>query len=193
MACSDRSTKRKPRTAHQDVAPRVAAGGRKKSRRQTLPVGVNQRERWLSEPATAPSRSEALLKRLLDGWADWLNAGLVALASVRDATSDYRRAADPLDRFLMKCVAPDPDGRVQSSTLHALFSAWAKASGAPGQSNKDLSIALKTRGFRAIKSDVIYWLGIKLVRSVDEFGHDESKLHSGDATQAASRARSRRQ
>lgn len=78
---------------------------------------------------------------------------------------------DAFARFFETCIAPDPDGRVQSSEMHQLFVAWANAHGVSTRSNKDMASALKERGFRATKSSVMYWLGVKLTHSIEEFAH----------------------
>jgi putative DNA primase/helicase len=182
MARANQSTKI-PLVAHQDGAPRVPAGGRKRPwARATPPVGANQRDGGLPL-----SNSDALLSRLLNDWADWLDAGLVVLARVRGATSDYRLKADPLDCFLEECVAPDPGGRVQSSTMHELFCAWAKASGVAEWSNKRMTAVLKKRGFRATKTSVMFWLAVKLTRRINDLAIPER-----DGSSKARRATSRR-
>jgi putative DNA primase/helicase len=121
------------------------------------------------------AEASGILNRLLDGLRDWLDHGLLMPDSVREATADYRRDSDPLGRFLEACVVPAPGQRVQSSVMHELFCAWAKANGAREWSNKGMSDALKERGFTSKQSNVMWWLNVSLIRSVNDFLDHEGK------------------
>jgi putative DNA primase/helicase len=128
-------------------------------------------------------RAEAsgILNRLLDGLRDWFDHGLVPPESVIEATADYRRDSDPLGRFLEACVEPAAGQRVQSSDMHALFGAWAKANGATEWSPKGLANALKERGFHSKHSNVMWWLDVKLIHSVSDYVDHEGKPLKGES------------
>jgi putative DNA primase/helicase len=53
--------------------------------------------------------------------------------------------------------------------MHRLFCAWAKAAGEKEWTPKGLSSALVERGFVKKQSDVMWWLDIELVKSVNDF------------------------
>lgn len=116
-------------------------------------------------------RQEAsgVLNRLIAGLLDYMAHGLVEPRSVTVATEAYRDASDPLARFLRLCTVADPDAKVQSSKLHEVFVAWAKASGEREWSNKGMSNALAEKGIAKKPSNGIWWLGIRLVREVHDF------------------------
>lgn len=128
---------------------------------------------------SAKLRAEAsgILNRLLDGIRDWIDHGLVLPDDVDQATQEYRSDSDPLGRFLTVCVAMDPDSRVQSSDLHELFCAWAKANSATEWSPKGLAMAMKERGFHIEKSSVSYWRGVRLKAKVSDFVDQHGKPH----------------
>ncbi|MCI1141696.1 phage/plasmid primase, P4 family [Sphingomonas sp. WKB10] len=73
--------------------------------------------------------SAGVFRRLVDGLLDYLRHGLVEPATVTADTQAYRDASDPLARFLRECVVPDDGASVQSSILHSVFVAWARAAG----------------------------------------------------------------
>jgi putative DNA primase/helicase len=116
-------------------------------------------------------RKEAsgILNRLLDGLRHWCDKGLIEPDAVASATADYRAASDPLGRFLSTCVVGSVGNRVQSSVLHEIYEAWCKSSGEKAWSNRGLSMALDERGYKRKQSNVVWWVDIKLIRSVDDF------------------------
>jgi putative DNA primase/helicase len=116
-----------------------------------------------------------VLNWMLDGLRMWLDRGLVLPSEVQSATEDYRSDSDPLGRFLEACTKQDIGKRVQSSEMHALFCAWAKANGETEWSSKGLAAALKERGLAAKKSVNVYWLDISLTKRVFDFIDAEGK------------------
>ncbi|CUT12519.1 DNA primasehelicase phageassociated [Bradyrhizobium sp.] len=116
-------------------------------------------------------RGEAsgILNWLLDGLRVWLDKGLQEPADVLQATADYRSASDPLGRFLTACVTESLGDRVQSSVLHQVYEAWCKASGENAWKNRGLSLAMSERGYKSKQSNVMWWLDIKLTKSVNDF------------------------
>ncbi len=145
----------------------------------TVTVPADKIDRHLGEKLRA--EASGILNRLLDGLRDWFDRGLVPPQSVVDATADYRRDSDPLGRFLEACVAIEPGGRVQSSVMHELFVAWAKANGTAEWSNKGMANALKERGFISKHSGVMWWLDVKLTRTVNEFVDHQGKPLRADS------------
>jgi putative DNA primase/helicase len=110
-----------------------------------------------------------ILNRLLDGLRDWVDHGLVEPEAVTAATERYREESDPLGRFLATCVKVAEGKRVQSSEMHKVFNAWAKASGVREWTNTGLSRALSDRGYVSKHSNVMWWLDVTLVKSTSDF------------------------
>ena len=136
-------------------------------------------------------RAEAsgILNWMLDGLRDWMDRGVDAPAGIIEATADYRRDNDPLGRFMEACVTHEAGGRVQSSVMHEVFCAWAKANGASEWSNKGLTNAMKERGFVSKHSGVMWWLNVRLTASVNDFidhlGKPRRQSADGDAESPA--------
>lgn len=116
-----------------------------------------------------------ILNRLLDGLRDYLEHGLVQGDEIAAATAKYRRDSDAVGRFLEQCTVPDPEGRVQSSVLHEVYLAWAKSNDGANYSNKGFSGILDDRGYERIRSDVVFFVGIKLIKTVGDFVDHEGK------------------
>ena len=119
--------------------------------------------------------ASGIMNRLVDGVLDWLENGLVEPKEVTAATADYRTESDPLARFLKLCTRPEPDGRVQSSKLHELFTAWCKAAGEREWTQKGFSQAMLDKGFEKKASDGMQWLGMTMTRYVSEFVDEHGK------------------
>lgn len=150
----------------------------------TVPEG--RRDKQLSRKLRA--EASGILNRLLDGLRDYLDHGLVAPDDVDQATAEYRRDSDPCGRFLTACVAAAPGERVQSSVMHEVYCAWAKVNGAAEWSNKGLSNALSERGLVKKQSDVMWWIDVRLLKTVADFlDHDGRPLRqrAGQAADAA--------
>jgi putative DNA primase/helicase len=117
-----------------------------------------------------------VLNRIVQGLLDYLAHGFVEPASVKAATQAYRDASDPLARFLRLCTERDPDSRVQSSKLHEVFVAWCKAAGENEWKIKGFGQAMAEKGYEKKHSDGMQWLGLKLVRQVDDFVDHEGRV-----------------
>jgi DNA primase len=127
----------------------------------------HERDRDL--PKKLRAEYSGTLAWMVRGLLDWLDHGFVEPESVQLASADYKHDSDPLSNFLRLCTAPDPDARVQSSTLYATYEAWTKATGEYCWKQKGFSQALKAKGLAAKASNGMHWLGIRLVKSVHDF------------------------
>jgi putative DNA primase/helicase len=126
---------------------------------------------------TEKLRGEAsgILNWLLDGLRVWMDKGLQEPEDVIAATAEYRDASDPLGRFLSSCIAASSGERVQSSVLHEVYEAWCKANGETAWKNRGLSLAMEERGFKRKQSNVMWWLDMRLTKSVSDFVDYEGK------------------
>jgi len=143
-------------------------------RRMTLVpwnVTVDESKVDKSLPQKLQAEASGILNRLLDGLRDWIERGLVLPDEVLQATERYRSDSDPLGRFLDAA----PDGRVQSIELHSLFCAWAKANGEKEWTVTGFGRAMIERGYERKKADVNWWVGIKTVKTVNDFVDHEGK------------------
>lgn len=147
------------------------------------PIFIPKEERDLKLAHKLRAESSGILNRFLDGLRDWMDHGLILPGSVVAATEEYRSDSDPLGRFLEACTRADLGKRVQSSEMHLLFAAWAKANGEAEWTPKGLAMALKERGIASKKSVNMFWLDITLTKSVSDFLDDSGKpLRSGQAS-----------
>lgn len=136
-------------------------------RDETNPEGTREKDPEL--PNKLLGELPGILNKLIAGLLDWMENGLVEPGEVTRATQAYRQDSDPLGRFLRLCTKADPQARVQSSRLHAVFVAWCKAAGEREWSNKGLAKAMQDKGYEKKASDGMQWLGIELVRDVGDF------------------------
>lgn len=150
----------------------------------TIPVPKERKDARL--PEALRREASGILNRLLDGLRDYLSAGpggsagLVLPGSIEDATTAYREDSDPLGRFLEAAIAAAPGERVRSSALYDVFAAWARASGERVWSAKGLTLAMKERGFQALRSNGMQWRDIRLTASVFDFEDIPPHPHRDD-------------
>ena len=130
-------------------------------------IPKEERDPHLAEKLRA--EASGILNWMLDGLRVWLDHGLTEPEAVTSATAEYFSASDPLGRFLATCVVSEAGARVQSSVLHQVYEAWCKSSGENAWKNRGLSLAMDERGYKRKQSDVVWWLDIRLIRSVNDF------------------------
>jgi putative DNA primase/helicase len=94
------------------------------------------------------AEAPGILNRILEGLCDWLDNGLAIPNVIKEATTAYRSDADHLGRFMTDCVVRAPGKRVSSTQCFNLYTAWAKATGAPhwSQGGDSLRPALARAG-----------------------------------------------
>jgi putative DNA primase/helicase len=129
------------------------------------------------------AEGSGVLNRLIEGLLDWMENGLLQPESVREATESYRSDSDPVGRFLEICTAPVIGKRVQSSALHALYCAWAKANGEFEYPAPSFTKVLLDRGLPKKKADVIWWLDIEQTKQVHDFIDDRGQPKRGADSQ----------
>lgn len=132
---------------------------------------LEEHERDEDLPDKLKDEYSGILARLVAGLLDWMENGFVEPKAVTDATADYRDDSDPLARFLRMCVevTGQEGDRVQSSVLHNVFCAWAKAAGEYDWKNKRFTLEMKAKGFKNKQSNGMQFLGLKLIKDVSDF------------------------
>jgi putative DNA primase/helicase len=118
-----------------------------------------------------------IFNRLIAGLVDWMENGLIEPERVKEATEQYRSDSDPLARMLAACTIPGDatSDRIQATALHSLYRAWARANGEREWSPQGLGRAMRERGYKSLKSDVSWWIGIKAVRTEGDFVDGDGK------------------
>lgn len=132
-------------------------------------VTIPKEERDIHLAEKLRGEASGILNRLLDGLRAWCDKGLIEPEAVTTATAEYRAASDALGRFAAVCIVASPGDRVQSSVLHEVYEAWCKSSGEKAWSNRGFSLAMDERGFKRKQSNTMWWLDIKLIKTVNDF------------------------
>ena len=127
------------------------------------------------------AEAPGVLNVLLDGLRNWLVNGLVRSKASERATQQYREDSDPLGRFLADCVEPDDAARVQSTLLHELYIAWARATGAPEWKHTGFTNAMKDKGYATKKISVMFFTGIKMTKRITDFVDSTGRPVAGDS------------
>lgn len=153
-------------------------------------VTIPKEERDLQLVDKLRAEASGILNWMLDGLRSWLDNGLTEPQQISEATAKYFATSDVLGRFLENCTVREIGHRVQSSVLYQVYEAWCKSSGESPWKNRGFSLALDDRGgYERKQSDVVWWLDLKLIKSVTDFvdsnGHpirvsDEQKKNEGE-------------
>ncbi|WP_439399046.1 phage/plasmid primase, P4 family [Bradyrhizobium sp. PMVTL-01] len=143
-----------------------------KSRLLLVPFSVTipKEERDIKLVDKLKAEASGILNWMLDGLRSWLDNGLTEPQEVTEATAKYFATSDVLGRFLEHCTVREAGSRVQSSVLYQVYEAWCKSSGETPWKNRGFSLALDERGgYERKQSDVMWWLDLKLIKSVNDF------------------------
>lgn len=126
------------------------------------------------DPALAQKlahEAPGILRWMVEGAQAWYENGLGDCASVRTATSDYRKDSDLVGRFLEECCELG-HGEIQAKRLHEVFETWAKEEAGLTEilSQATLSKRLRERGLTILArtGNKHFWQGIRLKQ--DESG-----------------------
>jgi putative DNA primase/helicase len=123
-----------------------------------------------------PERDPALLIKLaaeLPGilaWAvrgclDWRERGLGAPDAVKAATASYREEMDAFGGFLDETCVVHEAASVTAKELYTAYQTWCEANGERARSQKALAMALRERGFTAVRTKKARgWAGLGLRR-----------------------------
>lgn len=107
-----------------------------------------------------------IANRILDGWRDFRDHGLCVPARARVLADEWRQEVDILGKFLEECCHIVPgvmNVRTKSSTLFVKWSSFCHDQNEPPGNNKDLTQALKRRGYIARRmKDGVYIEGVAL-------------------------------
>lgn len=120
-------------------------------------------------PATLKVEASGILNQLLVGLLDWRENGLTEPETVIAATAKYREQSDQLGRFLSECTRDVAGARSKSSVLFQLFGAWVKANGAAEWQQVGFTKAMEDRGYETKRSNGMQWLGLEMIKTVDDF------------------------
>ena len=133
-------------------------------------VTIPKEERDLKLADKLKAEASGILNWMLDGLRSWLDNGLAEPQEISEATAKYFATSDVLGRFLENCTVREIGQRVQSSVLYQVYEAWCKSSGETPWKNRGFSLALDDRGgYERKQSDVVWWLDLKLTKSVSDF------------------------
>lgn len=158
-------------------------------RTQIVPwhVSIPEGERDSELKGKLRREMSGVLNLMIEGLLDWCDGGLPETEAVRDATKSIRDSLDPLGRFLKAATASEDGGRINSTTLYQVFKAWCVFAGEKEWTQIGFSKAMANRGIERIQSNTVHWVGLKLVRGVDDFVREDAggkwraRTDSGDA------------
>ncbi len=103
-----------------------------------LNVNIRQRERDRDLPSKLKAEWPGILKWAVRGCLKWQREGLAEPNAVRQATQDWRKAADHITRFVREALIIEPEGVVSASAVYNHYKAWCAKNGEQPLSDKAL-------------------------------------------------------
>lgn len=135
-------------------------------------VSIPPDERDPDLPAKLREEMSGVLNHCLKGLLSWCDFGLQAPDEVRSKTAEVQDSRSPLERFLRTaCDRSDPVARVGATALYKVFEAWCLWAGEAHWTQKGFAAALADAGIAKKQSDTIFYLGLRLVKSREDFCH----------------------
>lgn len=103
-----------------------------------------------------------ILNWMIEGYVDARDIGLSPPASVSEFKTAQRALADPVGEFLDEYVTVQTGSRTRTAHLHKAFVAWCERQGNKAMSGKAFMAAMFARGFKRIKDNHHYWVGLDM-------------------------------
>lgn len=125
-------------------------------------IPLNERDGDL--PNKLNAEWPGILKWAVRGCLKWQREGLAEPSAVRQATGDWRKAADHLTRFVREALILDPEGAVSASALYNHYKGWCAKNGEQAMSTKAIKAGLGNSFDLKHKRTKVgsQWFGVKL-------------------------------
>ena len=125
-------------------------------------IPLNERDGDL--PNKLKAEWPGILKWAVRGCLKWQREGLAEPSTVRQATGEWRKAADHLGRFVRDALILDPEGAVSASALYNHYKGWCDKNGEQPKYIKALKFELGNAFDVKHKRTKLgsEWIGVKL-------------------------------
>ena len=127
-------------------------------------VEIPNHERDGDLPNKLKAEWPGILNWAVRGCRKWQREGLAEPSTVRQATADWRKAADHLTRFVREALILDPEGAVSALTLFNHYKGWCAKNGERPMSTKAIKTGLGNSFDVKHKRTKVgsQWLGVTL-------------------------------
>lgn len=128
-------------------------------------VSLRPEEQDTSIPDRLRDEAPGILARCVRNCLIWQNSGFPSVASIEQATAEYREDEDVLKGFIEDCCEVGPEaGRVAAGSLYGSYKGWAEFNGYAVMSAKRFGKSIVDRGFERAHSGGKFYVGIDLKR-----------------------------
>jgi putative DNA primase/helicase len=127
-----------------------------------VPFGVTipEHEKDRALPGKLKAELPGILAWAVRGCLDWQREGLAEPDEVRQATEEYQREQDTVEKFLAECCLRVPEAKVKVSALHEAYGRW---SGDKFTTQPEFGDRLRAKGFDSKRSkNGYFWHGLAL-------------------------------
>ena len=129
-------------------------------------IPLDERDRDL--PNKLKAEWPGILNWAVRGCRKWQREGLAEPSTVRQATADWRKAADHLTRFVREALILDPEGAVSALALFNHYKGWCAKNGERPMSTKAIKTGLGNSFDVKHKRTKVgsQWLGVTLAKHI---------------------------
>jgi len=107
-----------------------------------------------------------ILAWLIKGYRKWYEKGLLKPDEVVNAVNEYFECKDHIGRFIKNCCKGKTGAKVKASTLYDAYEKWCIGEFIEPPTQTFFGKDMKKRKFEKKASNGIYYLGIKLKKSI---------------------------
>src|SRR5262249_37648988 len=111
----------------------------------TVTIPEEERDRRL--PDKLIDEHSGILSWAIQGCLEWQRLGLAPPSCVRDATSDYLSAQDPLSVWIEDCCVVEKTAWASSGALYSSYRFHAERAGERSETQRKFAERLEARGF----------------------------------------------
>ena len=127
----------------------------------TTRIPEEKQDRRLEEKLKA--EASGILNWLLEGTARWKKEGLVAPATILNATNEYRGEMDVIGNFLKECCTAKEGETIRIRELFKAYADWCDDNNEHAVSERFFSLRLKEMGYEQGRTaEARFWTGLAL-------------------------------
>jgi P4 family phage/plasmid primase-like protien len=123
-------------------------------------VTIPDREKDKALPDKLKAELPGILNWAIQGCLDWQQNGMQEPDEVRQATAQYQREQDIIERFLCECCVRQPWAKIKVSTLYEAYGTW---SGDKYTTQPEFNDRMRAKGYASERETKGYmWQGVGL-------------------------------
>lgn len=105
-----------------------------------------EQDHSLKDKLSTPEARRAILRWMVDGYADYTLQGLDPSTKMHEALKEYEQNSDKVTRFITDCMESQPERRTRTAAIYEEYRTWCRENGQYAESASKFNEALRDRG-----------------------------------------------